>query len=234
MSLINMPRDERDAIDEINVDILRKLVEQCLRDERPDALQSLRLQSCGLYVASRLREFKDALSELRAAKSAKKRADTETDASRSARNLIDAVLQMKHRAEVEDTEEQRFYIEDHIPWPLRFSERMSVHVRYRWRKEIGDEWTHGSIIFTHKVDTQPEYRTPMPSRKPGPAKIEQDRQRKLSHEWEHLIRLCLESVKEYFREGGDGATIPQTYQAKVDPRTRELNNFSAEFWRQQP
>ena len=59
MSLINMPRDERDAIDEINVDILRKLVEQCLRDERPDALQSLRLQSCGLYVASRLQDFEN-------------------------------------------------------------------------------------------------------------------------------------------------------------------------------
>ena len=214
--------------------MLDKLTEQCLSDERPDALRSLRLECCGPYITSRFREFKEALADYKNAKAARKREDTERDASRSARNLIDAVRQMKRRVETEEIEEQRFYVEDQIPWPLRFSERMSAHVHFRWRKGTTGEWTQGSITFTHKADSQPEYRMPLPSRKLSPAKLERDSQHRLGLEWERLMSLGLESVKEYFKKGGDGAAIPQTYQAKVDPHNRGLNNFSADFWRLRP
>ena len=144
------------------------------------------------------------------AKAARKREYTERDARRAARNLMDAVRQMKHRVEVEEKEEQRFYIEDQIRWPLHFSERMSAHVHFRWRKEAAGEWMYGSVTFTHEANSEPDYRMPLPSRKASPAKLEIDRQDRLSREWEHLMRLGLESVKEYFVQGGDGDTIPHT------------------------
>ena len=234
MGSINVPREERMVINEINIEMLDKLTEQCLSEERPDALRSLRLECCGPYLASRFREFKEALAAYKIAKAARKREDTERDARRAARNLMDAVRQMKHRVEVEEKEEQRFYIEDQIRWPLHFSERMSAHVHFRWRKEAAGEWMYGSITFTHEANSEPDYRMPLPSRKASPAKLEIDRQDRLSREWEHLMRLGLESVKEYFVQGGDGDTIPHTYEAKVDPRTRGLNNFSADFWRLSP
>lgn len=234
MGSINIPDEERKAIKEINVEMLDKLTEKCIYDERTDALQSFRLEHCGLYVSSRFREFKEALADCRSAKAARKREDAYRDAGRTARDLIDAVRQMKRRVEAEEIAEQRFHIEDVIPFPPRFSERISLHVHFRWRKDAAAEWMHGSITFTHNADLQPEYSMRLPSRKASAAKSERDRQDWLRCEWEHLMRLGLESVKEYFEQGGDGDTIPKTYEAKVDPRTRGLNNFSADFWRLRP
>lgn len=234
MGAINTPDEERTAINEINAEMLDKLIEKCLYDERADALQSFRLEHCGRYVASRFREFKEALADCRNAKAARKREDAYRETKRIGRDVIDAVRQMKRRVEAEEISEQRFHIEDQIRFPLRFSERMSVHVQFRWRKEATGGWMHGSITFTHKADLQSEYSMPLPSPKANPAKLERDRQDRLSREWEHLMTLGLESVKEYFEQGGDGDTIPQAYEAKVDPRTRRLNNFSADFWRLRP
>jgi hypothetical protein len=41
-------------------------------------------------------------------------------------------------------------------------------------------------------------------------------------------------VRDYFRDGGDGAKIPETFQVTVDSYSRDLNNYSTQFWRQQP
>ncbi|WP_245438912.1 hypothetical protein [Bradyrhizobium sp. SK17] len=48
------------------------------------------------------------------------------------------------------------------------------------------------------------------------------------------MRGALYSVRDYFREGGDGDKIPDTFQATVDSHSRGLNNYSTQFWRQQP
>lgn len=83
--------------------------------------------------------------------------------------------------------------------PHRFSERLTLRVSYRWRRAIEDDWTYGNITLSHDVDSRPDYTMPIPNRKPGAAKQEQDRQDKLYYEWEHLMRLALHSVREYFR-----------------------------------
>ncbi|MDI7066409.1 hypothetical protein QMO17_34815, partial [Klebsiella pneumoniae] len=62
MGEINIPRDEQDALKAVNTDVLDRLIEQCLYEERPDALRILRLESCGPYAASRLREYEKALA----------------------------------------------------------------------------------------------------------------------------------------------------------------------------
>lgn len=230
MGEINIPRDEQHALKAVDTNVLDKLIEQCLHVERPDALRILRLESCGSYVASRLREYEKALAEHGNAKAAKKRAETEYHVRRAGSDLAHAVRQMKHRVETEEEEGLLFYIDDQIMPPYRLSEHVAVRVNYRWRRAPEDEWVHSSITFSHDVDSRPDYTAPLPKRKPSPAKQEQDRQEKLYREWEHLARLGLHSVREYFRGGGNGATIPQTFQAKTDRYTRGLNNYSAEFW----
>lgn len=229
MGEINISRGEQDALRAIDTDVLDRLIEQCLSEERPYALRVLRLEGCGLYVASRLREYEKALEEHCKAKSPKKRAETEYRVRRSGSDLVHAVQQMKHRVETEEKEGQLFYVEDQIMQPYRLSERITVRVSYRWRRAIEEEWVYGSITFSHDVDSRPDYTMPPPKRKPSAVKQEQDRQDRLYREWEHLTRLGLHSVREYFRGGGNGAAIPQTFQAKIDPYSRGLNNFSAQF-----
>lgn len=230
MGEINIPRDEQDALKAVNTDVLEKLIEQCLYEERPDALRILRLDSCGPYAASRLREYETALAEHCKAKAARKRAETEDRVRRAGSNLAQAVRQMQHRVATEEKEGLLFYVDDQIAPPYSFSERVTVRVSYRWRYATEDKWVYGSITFSHDVDSRPDYTVPQPRRKPSAAKQRQDRQDKLYREWELLMRLGLESVREYFREGRDGATIPQTFQAQTDPYTRGLNNYSAQFW----
>lgn len=47
------------------------------------------------------------------------------------------------------------------------------------------------------------------------------------------MRDALYSVRDFFREGGDGSKIPETFKAVADPHTGELNNYSLRFWRGQ-
>ncbi|VVQ18829.1 hypothetical protein PS925_04498 [Pseudomonas fluorescens] len=234
MGEINIPRHEQDALRAVDADVLDKLIEQAAYEETPSALQHLRLANCGPYVASRLRAFEQALKEHGNAKFAQKRNQTEDDVRSAGSDLAHAVQQMKQRMETEEKEGQLFYVDDQLIQPYSFSERLTVRVGYRWRRKIEDDWLEGRITFFHEVDSRPDYTIPATKRKPSAAKLRQDRQDKLSRTWMHLMELALHSVKEYFREGGDGNTMPLTFQATTDPYTRGLNNYSAQFWREQP
>jgi len=111
--------------------------------------------------------------------------------------------------------------------------QLSVRVGYRWRRTVDDEWTFASITFTHIHDPRPDYTLPTPKRKPSATKREQELQNSLHQTWEHLMRGALYSVRDYFRQGGDGAKIPESFRATVDSYSRGLNNYSTQFWREQ-
>lgn len=230
MGELNVPPRERDAIKTVDVVDLRGLVDECLRDERSDALRSLRLEDCGAYIASRLHAYTKALTDHSAAKAAKKREVTGYSARRAGSDLVAAVELMKQRVEEEEYEDQLFHVEDNVSPPILVSERLSVRVSYRWRRAPEDAWTYGNITFHHAVDLRPDYSVPPPTRKPSAAKLAEVRREQLYREWEHLKSLALYAVKEYFRKDGAGSDIPASFQAKPDPHSRHLNNFSANFW----
>lgn len=234
MGEINIPRDQQNALAAINTNELDRLIEQAVREEQLVDLHRVPLASCGTYIAERLHSFERALTEHRQAKAPRKRAETGNALRRAGSDLFFAVETMKRRMETEQKESQLFQIDDHIVPPHRFDRRLSVRVSYRWRRNIDDEWTFGSITFVHDVDLRPDYTIPVPKRKPSAAKQEEDRQTKLYQTWQHLMRGALYSVRDYFRDGGDGDKIPETFQATVDPHTRHLNNYSTQFWRQPP
>jgi hypothetical protein len=197
-------------------------------------LRRLPLANCGSYIATKLHYFEQALAKHREGKAPRERAETGDAVRRAARDLSFAVGAMKQRMETEQKEVQLFSVDDQITPPYRFSKHLSVRVSYRWRRTVDDEWTFGSITFVHDVDLRPDYTIPAPKRKPSAAKQEQDLQNRLYQTWEHLMRGALYSVRDYFREGGDGDKIPDAFQATVDSHTRGLNNYSTQFWRQHP
>ncbi len=231
---INIPHDQQVAIAAINASDLDRLIEQAIQEERSGDLHRLALANCGSYIATKLHSFDRALAKHREAKAQRKRAETGDALRRAAHDLSFAVGAMKQRLETEQKEGQRFSVEDQIMPPHRFSKHLSVRVSYRWRRTVNDEWRFGSITFVHDVDLRPDYTAPAPKRKPSAAKQEQDLQTRLHQTWEHLVRGALYSVRDYFREGGDGDKIPDTFQATVDSHSRGLNNYSTQFWRQQP
>jgi hypothetical protein len=234
MGEINIPRDQQVAIAAIDASELNMLIEQAIRDERSGDLHRLPLANCGSYIATKLHSFDQALAKHREAKAPRKRAKTGDVLRRTGNDLSFAVDAMKRRMETEQKEAQLFIVDDQIMPPHRFSKHLSVRVSYRWRRTVDDEWTFGSITFVHDVDLRPDYTTPAPKRKPRAAKQEQDLQNRLYQTWEHLMRGALYSVRDYFREGGDGHKIPDAFQATVDSHSRGLNNYSTQFWRQQP
>jgi hypothetical protein len=234
MGEINIPRDEQNALKGIDTNELDRLIDLAIREERLGDLRRLPLTSCGSYVATKLHYFEQALAKHRLAKAPRKRAETENTLRRAGSDLSFAFGAMKSRMEAEEKEGQLFYVDDQIVPSYRFSKHLSVRVSYRWRRTVDDEWTFGSITFVHDVDLGPGYAGPAPKRKPSAAKQEQDLQNRSSQTWEHLMRGALYSVRDYFREGGDGDKIPETFQATVDSHGRGLNNYSTQFWRKQP
>jgi|LNFM01.2.fsa_nt_gb hypothetical protein len=234
MGEINIPRDQQNALKAIDTNDLDRLVDQAIREERSGDLHGLPLTSCGPYISTKLHYFEQALAKHRVAKAPRKRAETGDALRRAGHDLSFAVGAMKQRLETERKEAQLFIVDDQIIPPHRFSKHLSVRVSCRWRRTVDDEWTFGSITFVHDVDLRPDYTTPAPKRKPSAAKQEQDLQNRLYQTWEHFMRGALYSVRDYFREGGDGDKIPDTFQATVDSHSRGLNNYSTQFWRQQP
>lgn len=228
---INLTRDEMAAIKAIDDELVRKLMDKCLQEQRIYPLRTLQLERCGEFVASRLGEYERTLSDLGKARSPKKVDRMEQLARRARGNLDSAIYQVMHRAKAEEDERQRFFVDDLIMSPTRFDEHLSVRISYRWRKTADDDWAHGSITFTHEVDTRPDYSVPQPKRKPSAAKLQQERQGKLWREWEYLKMLALGSVKEFLQGGGNGADIPKSFKAVADSHSRGLNNHSADFWR---
>ena len=229
MSEINLSRNVRDALKAIDTDVLDELVGQNVFEQKFESFHRLGLARCGSYVALELRTLEQALIARDKARTSIKSVEIEDRIRTAGSSLASAVHQMKHRVETEEREEKLFYIDDQIFAPYHYSENLQVQVNFRWRSAIEDEWTYGSTTASHVMVLQPSYSFPTSKRKPGPAKRQQDRQDKLRREWEHLKKMVLHSVKDYFRAGGNGAAIPVTFKVTTDYRG-DLNNRSAEFW----
>lgn len=229
MGEINLPSEERESIQAIDSNVLDRLIEQCLSDGRLDAIRTIRFDGCGPYISSRALEFKTAIAAFAKAKTARKRDETEARARRAGRDLSHAVCQMKERVQAEEKDGLVFQIDDQIIPPSRLGNELSVRVGFRWRDSIEAEWEYGSITFTHNVEIRDEY-TRLQKRRPTAAKLEQDRQDTLYREWDQLMKQGLWSVRDFFRDGGCGTSIPKAFQVRTDTRTNSMNNSSAKFW----
>ena len=231
MGEINIPHQVRDALRLIDTSSFGDAIRECEVQEQSTALGEFKLYNCGEYVGAKLRYFNEALASYRGAKAAKKRAETLYDVQKYGRDLRYAVEQMQARIKQDEQDELLFQVDDHIMQPYRFSEQLSVCVNYQWRKDAGDKWSHGCITFTHRVDSRPDYAALQSKRKPSAAQEERAKQERLCEEWNHLMSQSLYSVRGYFKGGGDGSKIPESFQVKPDSYSGRVNNHSAKFWR---
>ncbi|OWV29728.1 hypothetical protein [Halomonas campaniensis] len=222
---------EREALKNLDSDELDIAIRECVHSVTLSQLYGFNLESCGLYVSNKLRDFQKSVDAHSRAKSSKKRDETDESMRRAADDLTHAVQQMQQRMEEEEKDNLLFQVDDHIFQPFHYGDRLEVRLGYQWRKNTADNWTYGSITFLYTPDLSPDYSFPLPKRKPSAAKLAQERQEKLRREWEHLKLLSLHSLRNFFREGGIGSDIPKTYQVTLDTYGRGLNNFSADFWR---
>lgn len=232
MGELYISRAEQEALKKIDPDELNSIVMECSRHSQIGGLYQLGLEGCGLYVSNKLRDFQKAIESHSRAKSSKKRAETEYQMRRAGDDLTFAVQSMQERMKTEEREKQLFQVDDYIHPSFSFGDRLEVRLRYQWRKSTEEDWTYGMITFQYTPDLTPDYRWPLPKRKPSAAKLAQERQEELRREWEHLKLLSLHSLRDFFRDGGSGSDIPQTFTVTIDSYSRGLNNYSANFWRQ--
>ncbi len=230
MSSLYLPPHEITAIKAIDVREVERRVSQALEEERPSALYELQLAGSGSHIASRLRRYERDLANYAKAKAATKRSETRSRAWSSGHDLVSAVRDMKQRVEEQEREVQLLRIDDQIPPPYRFANRVEVRVSYQWRATVDAAWGFGAITFFYNVDMRPDYTRAQPARKLSAAKLEEQRQETLSGHWNHLRLLALHSVREFLKAGGDGSTIPKEFEAKPGRADRYLNNFSCDFW----
>lgn len=232
MIMINLPESERKAIAALDGQEIERLIREAIQTESSVEL-GRRLYDCGAHIASRLRYFDKALGHYREAKSAKKRAQTESEVRHEGYDLSGAVAAMQNRVREDQEDAERFFVEDRIFPPHRFTRRLDVRMSFRWRAAPDSSWEHGSITFEHEVDLRPFPGLSVPKRKPSAAQQERQLQDELYGTWEHLRIGALCSVRDYLKSGGDGALIPATFTATVDRHSRHLNNYSTQFWRAQ-
>lgn len=226
---INLSREVRDALAALDLAEIDRLISKAVRDETTTELRRA-LSRCGSVLEQKLHYFDKSLEAHRKAKAPRKREQTGYDVSKDASDLRWAVAAMRDRMETERKNGELFYVEDGIFWPRVFTPNLSVRVGYRWRTSVDEEWKFGAITFTHRADTRPNLLFPPPRRKPSPAQERAELQKTLAMHWEHLMRLSLWAVRDYFEAGRDGGQIPETFEAVPDSHSRCLNNFSCDFW----
>lgn len=229
MSYINLPSDQQAAISDVDETVLRAAVRKCLDEERIGPIHGLGLSNCGPYVGNKLHEFQQAIAEYSKAKAHVKRERTRQNALHAGTGLIHAVQQMKGRLETERKEGELFFIDDQINPPSHLSKRLSVHVSFRWRASPSAGWNHRQLTFVYDFSPQPSYSLP-PKRKPSTAQVARDLENRLLGEWERLKAQALFSMREYFRDGGDGDAVPEVFAVRPSPFGGGLNNFSCNFW----
>lgn len=229
MGEINLPREEQEALAALDLAEIDRLIDRAVQYESSAGLDQA-LWRCGPFVAQKLRYFDKALDAHRKAKAAKKREQTAYDLRKEVSELKWAIGAMRDRMEIERRNGEIFYIDDQIFRPQTFTPAMRIRVAYRWRRSIEDNWSHGAITFRHQVDTRPNYLLPQPPRKLSPAKQREALQESLAIDWQHLMRLSLWSVRDYFLAGHDGSEIPETFDVIPDSYSRGLNNHSCDFW----
>lgn len=230
MTYINLPSDQQAAISDIDETALRATVRKCLDEERIGPIHGLGLNGCGPYVSTKLHAFQQAIAEYSKAKAHSKRERTRQDALRAGGDLVHAVQQMKGRLETERQEGELFFIDDQIRQPFHLSKRLSVQVSFRWRAPASADWKHGHVTFVYDFSPQPSYALPLPKRKPSATQVARDFEDSLYREWERLKAQALFSMREFFRDGGDGDAVPEVFAVRPSPYGGGLNNFSCNFW----
>jgi len=230
MTYINLPSDQQAAITNVDEAVLRSAVRKCLDEERMGPIQGLGLGDCGPYIGNKLHGFQRAIAEYSKAKAHAKRERTRQDALYAGNDLIHAVQQMKERFETERKEGELFFIDDQIRPPFHLSKRLSVPVSFRWRASSSADWKHGHLTFVYDFSPQPSYTLPLPKRKPSAAQAARDFEDSLYREWERLKAQVLFSMREFFRDGGDGDAVPEVFAVRPSPHGGGLNNFSCNFW----
>ncbi len=230
MSYINLPSDQQAAISGVDDTALRAAVRECLDEQRVGPIHGFGLSSCGPYVAAKLHAFQEAIAEYGKAKAHAKQERTRTDALYAGNDLIHAVQQMKGRLETERQEAELFFIDDQIRPPFHLSKRLSVQVSFRWRASSSADWKYGHLTFVYDFSPQPSYSWPPPKRKPSAAQAARDLEDTLYREWERLKAQALFSMREFFRDGGDGDAVPEMFAVRPSPYGGGLNNFSCNFW----
>lgn len=229
MGDINLPSDQQDALAAIDDREMSRLIDRAVAEERSGELR-LALLHCGPAIGTQLHYFEKALDHHRTAKAARKRAETGGDLRRAGYDLLYAIQNLKRRVELERKDSELFFVDDGILHPRSLTRNLSVRVSYRWRRTIDDVWQSGTITFLHTFDPRPDYLAPQPARKPSKARQDRELQDRLYETWVDLMRHGLYAVRDYFRDGCDGAAIPDTFQVKPDYYSRGLTNFSVKFW----
>ncbi|NIF29472.1 hypothetical protein F3J44_24285 [Pantoea sp. Tr-811] len=230
MTCFNLPSDQQAAISDVDETVLRSAVRKCLDEEHIWPIHGLGLDKCGPSVGIKLQGFQQAITEYSKAKAHAKRERTRQDALYAGNDLIHALQQMKGRLETERKEGELFFIDDQVRPPFHLSKRLSVQVSFRWRASSSAGWKDGHLTFVYYFSPQPRYTLPLPKRKPSAAQAARDLEDTLYREWERLKAQALFSMREYFRDGGDGDTVPELFAVRPSPYGGGLNNFSCNFW----
>ncbi|KPZ22336.1 hypothetical protein [Pseudomonas coronafaciens] len=230
MTYINLPSNQRAAISDVDETALRAAVRVCLDEERIGPIHGFGLSGCGPYVSTKLHRFQQAIAEYSKAKVHAKRERTQQDALSAGSDLVHAVQEMKGRLETERQDGELFFIDDQIRPPFHLSKRLSVPVLFRWRVSPSADWKHGHLTFVYDFSPQPSYTLPLPRRKPSAAQAARDLEDTLYREWERLKAQALFSMREFFRDGGDGDAVPEVFAVRPSLYGGGLNNFSCNFW----
>jgi len=224
---------ELEALSAVDARALDAAIHRCLDVRNSYALNAFRLDACGPYVASKAREFDAALRAFAAAKASKKIESTGSMARRKGGSLGSALRRAQEAVETLAWEGETFHVFDDVLPPTRFTPDMSVRVNYQWRASTSSPWTHGSIEFTHRLVSKKDYAQPPSKRVPSAAMAARKQEDDLFAEWDHLRKLALWSVRDYFRDRGVAGDIPQVFPVKLDRYSQRLDNHSAEFWKPQ-
>ena len=218
------------AVRNIDEDLISDIIDKAITYEDNSKLRDINLEDCGSFLNGKLMWLERAIQGLKEAKSPKKKKEKEDFARSIEREISYGIRSVKSQAEDLANDLERFEVDEPYFDPPILNNFLKVKVRFRWRKSIEEPFSEGSITFLHKyTDNPPVFRRSM-SKRFRSSKKERDFQQDLSSCWERMQRCGIDSLKEFFRNGGEPKDVPEVFTMRVCDYTGSLNNHSAKFW----
>lgn len=231
MGELNISRRESEALKAIDAQELRRAIADAIDNEHGSGLDRFPIWQCPLFVSRELGYFRKYLASYAAARSGAKRASTKSEAERAGDELFYCLRDMQERLAEQEREGQLFHVDDNVLEPSFLTRNLAVTIHYRWRPSMDDEWTRGSISFSHYHDPAPVYIEPWlrntSKRKPSAAKQQEKLQEELFRAWEHLRNDALYTMRDYLRDNREAINVPEKFPAKTDGDGRIS---SLKFW----
>jgi len=225
---MKLTTQQRNLLSGLDEDTVSRAIYLALERGDLSELEANDVWFCTPHLATQLGIFKRAFTTWQSAASEGKRLESECFAQKMADTLRHSLRETLYQLSQEVTEE-RLYIVDEYVSSRRLGGSLEVTVKFEWRDSVFDDWKSGSIHFVYESNLKKAVERMNKGKRKTRAELRRQIEEALDTELQSMESSAFQTVRNFFREGGTGRSIPEEHLVQRSLHSDHLNNHSLNF-----